>query len=80
VFNPEFSLSQVLYKDPFTDNDNAYGSFLVFRKLEQDVKVLKQERHIAEMMNLEDDEIVGAVMVGRFEDGTLIFYQKKMEL
>lgn len=71
AFDPKFSLSQVLYKDPFTNNDNAYGSFLVFRKLEQDVKGFKkQERHIAEMMNLEDDEIVGAVMVGRFEDGT----------
>jgi len=78
VFNPEFSLSQVLYKDPFTDNDNAYGSFLVFRKLEQDVKGFKkQERHIAEMMNLEDDEIVGAVMVGRFEDGTPHILSKK---
>jgi hypothetical protein len=30
------------------------------------------------MMNLEDDEM--EQKVGRFEDGTLTFYQKKMEL
>lgn len=70
-FDPSFPLTQVLLKDPFADNEEAFGSFLVFRKLEQDVKGFKrQERQIAEKMNLENDEIVGAVMVGRFEDGT----------
>lgn len=64
-------MTQVLLKDPLANNENAFGSFLVFRKLEQDVKGFKrQERRIAEKMNLENDEVVGAVMVGRFEDGT----------
>src|SRR4029077_14739757 len=32
-------LNIILVKDPFTDDDDAnYGSFLVFRKLEQDVE------------------------------------------
>lgn len=71
VFDPAFPLTQVLVKDPLVENENAFGSFLVFRKLEQDVKGFKkQERHIAERMNLENDEVVGAAMVGRFEDGT----------
>lgn len=70
-FNPSFPLAQVLVPDFFVDNDNAFGSYFVFRKLEQDVKGFKkQERNIAEKMNLEDDEIVGAAIVGRFEDGT----------
>lgn len=71
TFDPDFPVTQVLLKDPLANNENAFGSFLVFRKLEQDVKGFKrQERRIAEKMNLENDEVVGAVMVGRFEDGT----------
>ncbi|WP_288448415.1 Dyp-type peroxidase domain-containing protein [uncultured Chryseobacterium sp.] len=71
AFDPAFPLEQVLVKDPLLENENAFGSFLVFRKLEQDVKGFKkQEKQIAEKMDLKNDEVVGAVIVGRFEDGT----------
>ncbi|RZJ49410.1 MAG: hypothetical protein EOO19_05540 [Chryseobacterium sp.] len=72
-FKPFFPLSQVLVQDPFCKDGDAFGSYLVFRKLEQDVKGFKQkEAEIATKLNWEnaEKEEVGAYIVGRFEDGT----------
>ena len=56
-----------------TEGDHAYGSFLVYRKLEQDVRAFKQqEAQVACALGLtgEDAERAGALLVGRYEDGT----------
>lgn len=79
-FNPLAvkNLKQVLIADPFvtgsdTPDIDAYGSFLVFRKLEQNVKGFKlAEEVLATQLGLlgEDAERAGAMIVGRFEDGS----------
>ncbi len=71
-FDPRADQSLVLINDPFGDT-NAQGSYFVFRKLEQNVKGFKQaELKMADTLGLidEDRERVGAMLVGRFEDGT----------
>jgi len=72
-WNPAFPLSTVLVKDPGVLDKNSFGSFFVFRKLEQAVLAFKtREQEIAELLNLtgEERELAGALLVGRFEDGT----------
>lgn len=73
-FDPRADTSLVLIKDPLvSDNNNAWGSYFVFRKLEQDVKGFKNaEKNLGIELGLqgEDAERVGAMIVGRFEDGT----------
>ncbi|MBI3218425.1 MAG: Dyp-type peroxidase [Bacteroidetes bacterium] len=71
-------LKQVLVADPFVPNAatlgvDAFGSYFVFRKLEQNVKGFKTaEKQLALTLGLhgEDVERAGAMLVGRFEDGT----------
>jgi Dyp-type peroxidase family len=73
-------LSLVLVKDPFTkrDDDN-YGSFLVYRKLEQDVDGFNNKvAELAGNLNLNTnqagkitkEDFAGALVIGRFKDGT----------
>jgi Dyp-type peroxidase family len=72
-WDPAFPLSTVLVKDPGTSDTFSFGSFLVFRKLEQDVRGFKrQEQLVADTLGLTSDsrELAGALIVGRFEDGT----------
>ena len=55
------------------ESDTAVGSFLVYRKLEQDVAGFHEaEKEVADKLGLvgEDRERAGAMMVGRFRDGT----------
>lgn len=74
LFDPRADKRLVLTADPFVDDDeNARGSYFVFRKLEQNVKGFKQaEANLASELKLEGDdrERAGAMIVGRFEDGT----------
>lgn len=73
-------LSLALVKDPFTNKDDAnYGSFLVYRKLEQDVdgfnnKIAELAGHLNLNANQEGkiskEDYAGALVVGRFKDGT----------
>ena len=52
---------------------NSWGSYFVFRKLEQNVLGFKtREIELADALNLtgDDRERAGAMVVGRFEDGT----------
>ena len=71
-------LGQVLIPDPFVANAaspgvDSYGSYFVFRKLEQNVKGFKTaEKKLALTLGLqgEDVERAGAMIVGRFEDGS----------
>jgi Dyp-type peroxidase family len=73
-WNPLVPLRHVLVPDPAVpDADHAYGSYLVYRKLEQNVRAFKQqEAALARKLALvgEDAERMGALLVGRFEDGT----------
>lgn len=71
VWNPEAPLNLALVRDPGGKTTESYGSFLVFRKLEQNVKLFKQkEAELAQELDLTDPELAGAMVVGRFEDGT----------
>jgi Dyp-type peroxidase family len=72
-FDPAATLDLVLVNDPFVDGEDAFGSYFVFRKLEQNVKGFKEgEKKLADKLGLkgEDAERAGAMIVGRFEDGT----------
>ena len=72
-WDPAFPLSAALVKDPGTTDSFSFGSLFVFRKLEQDVRQFKKrEQDIADVLGLtgEARELAGALVVGRFEDGT----------
>ncbi len=72
-WDPGFTLAAALVDDPGTADANSFGSFFVFRKLEQDVRGFKKREHqVADILGLtgEDRELAGAMIVGRFEDGT----------
>jgi Dyp-type peroxidase family len=63
----------VLAPDPYGRDGCDYGSYLVFRKLEQRVRAFKEhEQKLAEALKLPADEVnrAGALVMGRFEDGT----------
>ena len=78
TFNPTADKSLVLIKDPYApaSNTDSFGSYFVFRKLEQNVKGFKRrEEEIGRKFfpNPDDEEkreLIGAYLVGRFEDGT----------
>lgn len=68
-------LELILIKDPFGQDDNSYGSYCVYRKLEQNVCGFRErEQQLAEKLGLvgQDVEKAGALIVGRFRDGTPI--------
>ncbi len=72
-WDPAFPLSTALVEDKASPVEDSYGSYFIFRKLEQDVRAFKtREQEIATVLNLsgEDRELAGAFIVGRFEDGT----------
>lgn len=67
------ALELVLVKDPFGQGENSFGSYLVYRKLEQDVRGFKAaEQELAKKLGLsgKDAKRAGALAVGRFKDGT----------
>jgi Dyp-type peroxidase family len=79
-YNPIAKKELVLVDDPFVNVKNALGSFFVFRKLEQNVRGFKEaEEELADKLKLkgEDKERAGAMIVGRFEDGTPIQFSNE---
>jgi Dyp-type peroxidase family len=73
LWNPFAKMSLALLKDPGTDHPHAFGSYYVFRKLEQDVRgFAKAEQDLAAALNpsAPDRTRAGAMIVGRFKDGT----------
>lgn len=67
-------LSLVLTEDPLSVEANCFGSYLVYRKLEQNVKKFKiQEAELAGAgcLNLAENDLerAGALIVGRFRNG-----------
>jgi Dyp-type peroxidase family len=79
TWDREFPLKQILVRDPGVHGSgDAFGSYLVFRKLEQNVQRFKEEEErFADTLGLtgEDRERAGALLVGRFEDGTPLTLQ-----
>lgn len=73
-WDPFESLERVLVADPILRNSpNCFGSYLVFRKLEQDVRSFrKREEELADRLGLigEARARAGAMAIGRFRDGT----------
>ena len=74
-WDPEFSLNAALVKDPGGGTDTvSFGSYFIFRKLEQNVQEFKRkEQELATKLGLkgkEARELAGALVVGRFEDGS----------
>jgi Dyp-type peroxidase family len=72
-WDPLATLSLALVPDPNGPDDSAFGSYLAFRKLEQNVRGFEMEKErLADALGLKDKqrERAGALVVGRFEDGT----------
>ena len=72
-WDPAFPTRQFLVPDPGGQGADALGSYFVFRKLEQNVAGFKgREEELADALGLtgNDRERAGALVVGRFEDGT----------
>jgi deferrochelatase/peroxidase EfeB len=72
-WNPTESLKIVLVPDGAIKDAESFGSYFVFRKLEQDVRRFKmKEQELADALGLQEHERerAGAMVVGRFEDGT----------
>jgi Dyp-type peroxidase family len=76
-WSPDFPLGQVIVSDPAAPDPSVhFGSYFIYRKLEQNVKLFKaQEAELAEKLKLADEERAGAMIVGRFEDGTPVTMQ-----
>ncbi|WPP01773.1 hypothetical protein SFA35_10655 [Pseudomonas sp. HR96] len=79
TWNPDFPLQQAIVSDPAApDPSRHFGSYFIFRKLEQNVKRFKeQELAFADSLKLAgvDRERAGAMVLGRFEDGTPVTSQ-----
>ena len=72
-WNPVEPLNIVLVPDANASEPESFGSYFVFRKLQQDVRRFKmKEQELADALGLQDEERerAGAMAVGRFEDGT----------
>jgi Dyp-type peroxidase family len=67
-------LGTLLIKDSGTSVEDSYGSFYVFRKLEQNVRAFKKaEKDLPQVKDHSGEknaELAGAMVVGRFEDGS----------
>jgi Dyp-type peroxidase family len=80
VWDPAFGLGRVLVADSAAPNPaQQFGSFFVFRKLEQNVRLFRTaEQDLADKLALtgEDRKRAGAMIVGRFRDGTPVATQR----
>lgn len=79
VWDPAFGLDIALVPDPGGAGPHSHGSYLVFRKLDQNVRGFRQaEAVLARSLGLrgEDAARAGAMMLGRFRDGTPLVLQK----
>jgi Dyp-type peroxidase family len=75
-WDPTAPLSLVLVPDPYGQGEDSYGSYFVFRKLEQDVAAFNEGINaLAAHLNVHPD-LAGALAVGRFKDGTPVTLQR----
>lgn len=70
-------LNLVLIQDPFGTKNVSFGSFLVFRKLEQNVQGFKKAEVALSQKLGSSRQLAGAMAVGRFEDGTPLVISEK---
>jgi deferrochelatase/peroxidase EfeB len=81
VWDPQFApLEAALVRDPGGASEDSYGSYLVFRKLEQNVAGFKAaEDRLADALELMGNAraLAGALIVGRFENGTPVVAAKR---
>lgn len=79
-WDPGFAPSRAIVPDRAAPNPALqFGSYFVFRKLEQDVHKFKiAEEAFAKKLDLKGDDVerAGAMIVGRFEDGTPVTSQR----
>jgi Dyp-type peroxidase family len=84
IWNPAFPLRQVLAKDPAVADPNVFGSYFVFRKLEQNVKAFRLAEDALQQQlttlatsagKVFPPDLAGAMLVGRFRDGTPVTLQ-----
>ena len=69
-WDPRASLDLILVKDPNGRTDDSYGSYFVYRKLEQNVKEWNKDvQTLAKKLGVSND-LAGALVIGRFKDGT----------
>jgi Dyp-type peroxidase family len=74
-WNPAANLSLVLIADPHTNLEDSFGSYFVFRKLEQNVEGFNLGiADLASKLGI-DQNLAGAFCVGRFKDGTPVTLQ-----
>lgn len=72
-WDPSSGPNLVLAPDPLGQSPNAFGSYVVFRKLEQNVQAfVKAKNLLAKSLEPPDPKVAGALAMGRFEDGTPI--------
>ncbi len=79
-WDPSAPLDLVLFKDPLGEKNESYGSFLVYRKLEQNVKAWNRDvvENLAEKLKgsgTANPALAGAYTMGRFQDGTPVVLQ-----
>jgi deferrochelatase/peroxidase EfeB len=79
VWDPAFPIGRVITPDPAAPNPGRhFGTYLVFRKLEQNVRQFKANvQRLADDLRLDgaDRQRAGAMVIGRFEDGTPVTLQ-----
>lgn len=79
VWDPLVPLDRVLVPDPgVPGRSDCFGSYLIYRKLSQNVSLFEdEEKLVADQLELSgaDRERAGAMLVGRFEDGTPVAIQ-----
>jgi Dyp-type peroxidase family len=78
-WDPKFGPGRAIVPDPTgVDPLSQFGSYFIYRKLEQNVRQFKNEENkLATRLGLtgSDVERAGAMIVGRFEDGTPLTIQ-----
>ena len=79
-WNPLTPLSSVLVPDPLGDERSGHGSYLVFRKLEQNVAGFHEKvAALAQMLDSANPDVAraGASVMGRFQDGRPLLVEAK---
>ena len=76
-WDPSAPLGRVLAPDPFNTAPDAFGSYFVFRKVEENVRGFNLGiRELAARLPV-DESLAGALVVGRFKDGTPVTLSPK---
>ena len=82
IWDPQFGpLDTALVADPGGAGPDSFGSYLVYRKLEQDVDgFVSAVGRLADklaLMTPDARKLAGALVIGRFEDGTPVVASKR---